>query len=313
MLRRFLFPLVAIVAVLLLTSCGDDAGSAAPAATDETESTTESQTADEADTTDETEEAIRIISLSPSSTEILFAIGAGDRVVAVDEFSYYPPEAPITDLSGYTPNVESILAYEPTLLVWQGGPDDVAASLEAAGVVVLNHFAATTFEDIYAQMAELGALTGNEAEAGEQADAMRSRIAELAASVQAGAEPVTYYHELGTELYSATSTTFIGQVYGLAGMVNIADAADPDGEFYGYPQLSEEFVLAADPDIIFLADTIGYGQTVQTLTERPGWDSLSAVKEGNVVELNDDAASRWGPRVLDFAEAVVAAANKFNG
>ncbi|MCB0993285.1 MAG: hypothetical protein KDB16_20070, partial [Acidimicrobiales bacterium] len=101
----------------MLGACGEDADS----------------TAADATVPAETPE-LRIISLSPSATEIIFAVGAGPMVVAVDEFSYYPPEAPVTELSGYTPNVAAILFYEPAVVVWHGGPDDVRASLEAAGV-----------------------------------------------------------------------------------------------------------------------------------------------------------------------------------
>ncbi|MEZ5279862.1 MAG: ABC transporter substrate-binding protein [Acidimicrobiales bacterium] len=290
MIRRFLLPLLTLL--LLLGACGEDADS----------------TAADATVPAETPE-LRIISLSPSATEIIFAVGAGPMVVAVDEFSYYPPEAPVTELSGYTPNVEAILSYEPDVVVWQGGPDDVRASLDAAGVQIVDQFAATTFDDIYAQMLEIGELAGTTDEAEAAVAEMRADLDALVSSVQPRDEPVTYFHELGTELYTATSTTFIGQVYGLLGLENIADAADPDGEFFGYPQLSEEFILDADPDIIFLADTIGYGQTAQTVAERPGWDALSAVRAGNVIELDDDVASRWGPRVVDFVRAVVDAVN----
>ncbi len=104
-----------------------------------------------------------------------------------------------------------------------------------------------------------------------------------------------------------TSTTFIGYVYGLFGLVNIADPADADGAAFGYPQLNEEFVITADPDIIFLADTLCCAQNAETVAARPGWDQLRAVQNGNVVELDDDVVSRWGPRIVDFVEAVAAA------
>ena len=253
----------------------------------------------------------RIVSLSPSSTEILFAIGAGDQVIAVDAFSYYPEEAPVTDLSGFTPNVEAILGFEPDLVVWQGGPDDFAGALDAAGVTVISHFAPLDFEGIYAQIAELGEVTGQIDGAADLVASMRSDLEEIAASVVARDEPVTYFHEVGTEYYSATSSTFIGNIYGLANMENIADPADEDGSQFGFPLLNEEFILDADPDFIFLADTIGYGQSVETVAARPGWENLQAVQNGRVVELNDDIVSRWGPRVVDFARQVVDAVNAY--
>jgi iron complex transport system substrate-binding protein len=104
-----------------------------------------------------------------------------------------------------------------------------------------------------------------------------------------------------------TSSTFIGQVYALAGLENVADAADPNGEFAGYPQLSPEFLVDADPDFIFLADTECCQQSAATLAERPGFDALTAVQEGRVVELSDDVASRWGPRLVDFLRSIIEA------
>ena len=256
------------------------------------------------------EGAQNIVSLSPSSTELLFAIGAGDQVVAVDEFSYYPPEAPTTDLSGFTPNLEAILAYEPDLLIWQGGPEDISAGLTAAGVPMVVHAPPADFEGIYAQITELGDVTGQIDGAAELVAQMRSDLAEIEASYTPAGDPVTYFHEAGTEYYSATSSTFVGNIYGLFDMVNVADPADPDGSQFGYPLLNEEFIIDSNPDFIFLADTIGYGQTAQTVAQRPGWDAMSAVQNGNVIELNDDIVSRWGPRGVDFARQVADALNR---
>ena len=116
---------------------------------------------------------------------------------------------------------------------------------------------------------------------------------------------MTYYHELDDTLFSATSTTFIGQLYSMLGLVNIADGSDPDG--FGYPQLSAEVIIDADPDFIFLADTICCGQSQATVAARPGWETLQAVVGGRVVELDDAVASRWGPRVVDLLEIVAGA------
>jgi iron complex transport system substrate-binding protein len=99
-----------------------------------------------------------------------------------------------------------------------------------------------------------------------------------------------------------TSATFIGQVYDLLGLVNIADAADQEGA--GYIQLSEEYLIEADPDLIFLADTRCCSQSAATVAERPGWNTMQAVVTGAIVELDDDVASRWGPRIVDFLQAV---------
>ena len=251
----------------------------------------------------------RIVSISTVATEMLFAIGAGDQMVAVDSLSTFPAEAPVTDLSGFEPNIEAILGFQPDLVVLSYDPGDVMAGLEAAGVDSLLHGASMTIADTYVQILALGEITGRTAEAEALVDSMQAEIAELAASVVEPDEPLSYYHELDDTLYTVTSSTFIGEVYALAGLVNAADPADAEGTSWGYPQLSAEYLLDADPDIIFLADTKCCGQTAATIAERPGWETLTAVSTGRIVELDDDVASRWGPRIVDFLRAIVAAVN----
>lgn len=272
--------------VLSICSCGSDDSEAATVTGDASE-----------------EMAIRIVSLSPTATEMLFAIGAGDQVIAVDEFSYYPDEAPVTDLSGYEVNIEAVAGYEPTLVISQ-------SEIEGLNAVDIDNLvlpAAVTLDDVYAQIEQVGAVTGQVDEAAELVGQMQTDIDEVLATLPDRDEPLTYYHELDNSLYSVTSNTFVGEIYTLLGLINAADAADPDGEFFGYPQLSEEFLLASDPDVIFLADTLCCDQSAETVAARPGWDQLSAVASGNIVELNDDVASRWGPRVVEFIEAAGAA------
>jgi iron complex transport system substrate-binding protein len=138
---------------------------------------------------------------------------------------------------------------------------------------------------------------------------MQAEMSDLAASVTERDEPLSYYHELDDTLYTVTSATFIGEVYAMAGLVNAADPADADGSSWGYPQLSAEYLLDADPDIIFLADTKCCAQTAAAIAERPGWETLTAVSTGRIVELDDDVASRWGPRIVDFLRAIVDAVN----
>ncbi len=250
----------------------------------------------------EAHEFQRIVSISPTGTEILFAIGAGDRVVAVDQFSYYPPEAPVTDLDGWSPNIEAIASYEPDLVVLQTN-GDLIAGLEALGIAVLAHDAPSVFDDVYAQIAQFGDVTGQVDEAAQLAADMQADIADLIAAAP-DASGLTYYHELDNTLYSVTSGTFIGQVYGLFGLDNVADPADADGSHFGYPQLNDEYLVDADPDLIFLADTLCCGQNAETVAARPGWNQLTAVQAGTVVELSDDIVSRWGPRLVDFIAAI---------
>ena len=251
----------------------------------------------------------RIVSISTVATEMLFAIGAGERVVAVDTQSNYPVEVPVTDLNGFEPNVEAILGFQPDLVVLSYDPGDVVASLEAAGVSTLLQGAANTLADTYSQIEVLGTATGHEEAATTLVANMQAEIDRLSDSVEFRNDPLSYYHELDDTLYTVTSSTFIGEVYALAGLVNAADPADADGSGWGYPQVSAEYILDADPDLIFLADTGCCAQNAVTIAARPGWENLAAVNTGRIVELDDDVASRWGPRIVDFLRIIVDTVN----
>jgi iron complex transport system substrate-binding protein len=244
-----------------------------------------------------------IVSLSSTATEMLFAIGAADQIVAVDDQSNYPAEAPITDLSGFTPNIEAILAYQPDLVVIGYEPGELVDTLSAAGVPVLFYNAALTVVDTYRQIEALGRATGHVQEAGAVNESIQTDLENVVAGAPEVPEGTTYYHEVDNTYYTATSSTFIGTLYSLFGLENIADPADADGAAFGYPQLSAEFIVAADPDLIFLADSF-YGETPETVAARPGWEVLTAVQEGHVIPLDSDIVSRWGPRIVEFAQAV---------
>ena len=252
-----------------------------------------------------------IVSLSPTATEMLFAVGAGDQVIAVDEFSNYPAEAPVTELSGFRPNLEAIAAYGPDLVVMSGNPEEIASGLEALGIPVLIHEAALSLDDAYRQMRQVGAATGHSAAAEELVASIQEEITGL---VERYADPdlgLTFYHEISDTFFSATSSTFIGTVYGLFGLENIADAADPDG--YGYPQLSAEYILEADPDIIFYGCAIWCGTNAESISERPGWSELQAVRNGRLFEVDDDISSRWGPRLIEFVRLIGQTLEAFSG
>ena len=246
-----------------------------------------------------------IVSMSPTATEMLFAIGAGDQVVAVDDFSNHPEEAPITDLSAYEPNLEAILTYDPDLVVLTDGSEDIVAGLEQVGIDSLVQPAAATLDDTYHQLEELGDATGHREEADDLVTSMQEDIEALVDEVPERDVPLTYFHELDSTLYTVTSATFIGELYALAGLENVADPADADGQAGGYPQVSPEVLLEADPDLVFLADTKCCEQTAETFAQRPGFAGLRAVTQGQVVELDDDVASRWGPRVVDLLRVIV--------
>ena len=296
MIHRLIRPLMVALAIITLAACGssnspiamsgspgvdlgDDLSGAAPT---------------------------RIVSLSPSGTEMLFAIGAGDQVVAVDTYSYFPEGTPVTDLSGWEPNVEAIIGYEPDLVLMSYDPGDVVAGLEAAGVKAVVQPAAVVVADTYTQILELGDLTGRSAQAAQVVAEIQIEMNALAdEAATAGAAGLTYYHELDDTLFSITSSTFIGEIYAMAGLVNVADAADPDGTAYGYPQLSAEFLVDAGPDFVFLADVECCAQTADVVAVRAGWQTIPAIVEGRIVELPADIPSRWGPRIVDFLRVVV--------
>ena len=248
----------------------------------------------------------RIVSLSPSATEDLFAIGAGKQVLAVDDDSDYPKAAldKRTKLSGFTPNVEAIAGYKPDLVVISYNAKDVVAALRKLGIRVLVQPAATDLGQAYAQITQLGTVTGHLAKAKAVVADMKARIAKILAAAPKGSS-LSVYHELEPDLYSATSKTFIGKIYKLFGLKNIADAADATGS--GYPKLSNEYIVASNPSLIVLADVRCCGQTPQTVAARPGWSGVAAVRNGAVVRIDDSIASRWGPRVVNFVRAVARA------
>ena len=309
MLPRPLAAALAVLLALVLAGCGGDDDTASPPATssaavETTSAPPEFPVTVEADngalTLDEEPDAI--VSLSATATESLFAIGAGEQVIAVDDQSNHPADAPVTDLSGFEPNVEAIAGYEPDLVIAAYDPGGLVDGLERLDIPVLLQDAAPDLDAAYEQIETLGEATGNVEGAETIVESMRIEIEELAGSAP-GAEGATVYHELGPDFFSATSETFIGSVYELFGLVNIADAADA-ADAGGYPQLTGEYIVSESPDLIVLADTRCCDQTAETVGERPGWDQIEAVQNGDIVEADDDIASRWGPRTVVFVEQI---------
>jgi len=256
-----------------------------------------------------------IVSLSPTVTEMLYAIGAGSQVKAVDSDSDYPKQAPITKLSAYSPNAEAIATYKPDLVIISNDMDGITAKLKALSIPVLDLPAAATVSDVYAEFTELGAATGHVAQAKAEDATLKSKISKIVSAEPAHSKPLTYYYELSTNpYYSVTSSTFIGSLLSLLGMKSIADAAKGAAAAGGYPTISAEYILKANPDFIILSDTgQDGGQTAATVSKRPGWSVLSAVKDKHVIVLNADIASRWGPRIVNLLQTVetqVAAGSK---
>ena len=251
-----------------------------------------------------------IVSLSPSATEMLYAIGAGAQVKAVDSNSNYPAQAPRTKLSYFSPNVEAIAAERPDLVVVSNDSSNGATltkRLATFGIPVLELPAPANLAGVYAEFSQLGQATGHQQQASTEVSTLRGQIRKIIAAVPHRSKPLTYYYELDQTYYSVTSDTFIGRLLGMLGMKSIADSAKGASAAGGYPQLSAEFIVKANPSYIILADTICCHQSGSTVAGRPGWSRMAAVKSKHIIMLNDDIASRWGPRVVDLLHAVLAA------
>jgi iron complex transport system substrate-binding protein len=295
---------VLLFAALVLGACGSNGTKQAePAVTDATFPVTIQGPAGAVTIAKRPE---KIVSLSPTATEMLFAIGAGPQVLAVDDQSDYPANAPKTKLSGYQPNVEAIAAYKPDLVVIANDVGNLMASLAKLNVPVLLEAAAKTLDDSYSQISQLGTATGRAPGAASVVSSMKADVKRLTSN--AASAGASIYHELDNTYFSATSKTFIGQVYSLFGLRNIADAADKTGS--GYPQLSAEYILDANPDLIFLADAQCCGVNADVVGKRPGWSRINAVTSGRVIVLDGSVASRWGPRIVGLVQQVREAASK---
>jgi iron complex transport system substrate-binding protein len=281
--RVFTVAMAAALAAVVATAVGSStrtAGAAGPAAT---------------------HRPTRIVSLSPTATEMLYAVGAGGQVVAVDSFSDYPSRTPRTSLSSEAPSAEAIASYRPDLVLL--ADNTVADQLHQLGIAVLVLPPATSLADAYRQLLAVGAATGHTPAARTVRARLRSDLATIASQVPKRKVRPAVYWELDDTFFSADSSTFIGQLLKAAGLRNVADHAS--GAASGYPQLSAEYVVRSNPAVIFLADTICCGQSPATLAARPGFSGVAAVVHHHVVPLNDDVASRWGPRVVQLFQAIV--------
>src|SRR5579863_7871569 len=251
----------------------------------------------------------RIVSLDPTSTEDLYAIGAGPQVVAVDQDSNYPAGVPKTGLSGLTPNIEAIAKYNPSLVVASQNSGGLVSGMTKLGIPVLIEPAVANLDAAYAQIQQVGTATGHAARAATVVTGMKQQIAADVAKAGTAHKGAPYYWELSASpYYSAASSTFIGQVVALFGLKNIADAASKPADG-GYPELSQEYIVTAKPQIIFLADNepADGAQSPAVVAKRPGWSGVPAVQNHEIIGLNDDIASRWGPR-LPLLVAEIAAA-----
>ncbi len=258
-----------------------------------------------------------VVSLSPTATETLFAIGAGRQVQAVDTDSNYAKGLPKKRISALNPSVEAVVGLcrvtkthpsaKPDLVVISYNANSIQQKLTGLGIKVINQGAPTTLKAAYAQITQLGALTGHATKAASIVRSLKSTVARDVASVPPHAsQVVTAYYELDPTYYSITSGTFVGSLLKSLGIVNIADANSTSADA-GYPQLSAEYIVSANPNLIFLADTICCHVSTSVVAQRTGFSSVSAVVHQHVIGLSDDVASRWGPRLGTLMNQLTAA------
>ena len=320
MLRKFLFVTILII---LLAACAPQATSTtAPAPTElpATEAPVTEAPATQAPTEPAVETTLvltdgldrevtlneipqRIISLAPSNTEILFAIGAGDQVVGRDSLSDFPEEAKAVADIGSTfeaLNTELIVSLEPDLvLAAEINTPEQVKQLEDLGLTVYYLKNPTTLEEMYGNLELVAQMTGHQEEAADLVESLKARVAAVDEKIAPLSSKFSVFYELDAtdpaKPFTAGKGTFITQLIDRAGGYNIAS------DLEGYPQMSLEQVVAADPSFIILGDA-RYGVSPESIAERPGWENLSAVKNGQVLPFNDDLVSRPGPRLVDALE-----------
>lgn len=248
--------------------------------------------------------AQRIVSLAPSNTEILFAVGAGEQVVGRDEFADYPEAAKsVASIGGSMGeySTEAIVALEPDLvLAAEINPPELVKQLEDLGLTVYYLKNPTTLEEMYANLAIVGQLTGHDVTS--LVDSLKARVAAVDEKIQSTTErPVVFYEIDATDPakpYTYGPGTFGDLLIARAGGVNLATEAgitDP------YPQVSLEQIVATNPGIIVLGDSM-WGVTPESVQARPGWEGLAAVTNGRVHAFDDNLVSRPGPRLVDGLE-----------
>ncbi len=258
-----------------------------------------------------------VVSLSPSATETLFAIGAGPLVQAVDKDSNYPTSGlPAKRIDSLNPNVEAIIGLcktspshpssKPDLVIISYDANKIKEKLMGVGVKVVEQDAPTSLSGVYRQIRQLGALTGRASSANALATSLTRAINVDVASVpKHPGKTLSAYYELDPTYYSLASTTFVGTLLKALGVVNIADAKSTSADA-GYPQLSAEYIVSANPKMIFLADTHCCKASAATIATRPGFSTVTAVVDHEVIALSDDVASRWGPRLKNLMNQLTA-------
>ena len=249
----------------------------------------------------------RVVSLAPSTTEILFAIGAGAQVVGRDAFSDYPEEAKsVPDIGGGFGelNTEVILAQKPDLVLASDlTPPEQVKSLEGLGLVVFSLEDPKDFEGLYESIRQVAQLTGHTAQAEELISGLERRVAAVREKLSSVSErPLVFYELDGTDPnapWTPGPGSFVDHLITLAGGENLGGSLGSE-----WVQVSIEELIAKDPELILIGDATWGGVTLEDVRARSGWDSLKAVQSGNLFVFDDNLVSRPGPRLVDGLEAM---------
>jgi iron complex transport system substrate-binding protein len=306
----FAVALAAIVVASLATACGGSSSKSTPTTTANAAATPTTAAAFPASVQRSDGKTLtldappkRIVSLSPGATEVIYAIGAQGELAAVDKDANYPDAAAAfpTKVDAYEPNVETIRALDPDLVIIASDSNGIVAKLDELKVPVLYVDIDTdvrTVDDVLKQIDVIGKVTGQSATASQLVTTLRARIDKVTSALQSlpAESPISVYHELDSTFYSVSDGTFIGDVYRILKMKNIAGNGPTT-----YPQLTQEAIIGANPQVIVLADE-AYGTTIDSVKARPGWSAIDAVKNDRIFAIDPDIISRPGPRIVDALE-----------
>ena len=305
---------IGLIALLLVAACsGGDAATATPteeATAEATAATTATEVATPAPVvvtdSDGTELTFavapsRIISFSPGATEILFAIGAGDQVVAVDEWANYPPETESLERVKYIdPDPERALSLNPDLVLMSTAQQPQVEQFRSLGLTVMFNLEPDSLQGVLDNILLLGEVTGHSDEAEALVAQMQSRIDAVEQAIADVDQGPRVFYELSADLYTAAPDTFIGGTLTLLKAQNVADGAET-----AFPQLTAEALIVANPEVVLLADGV-WGESLETVSARPGWDAVDAVINQRVYSVDPDTGNRPGPRIVDSIEEIAA-------
>jgi iron complex transport system substrate-binding protein len=299
--RFLILPLLSLL--LLAAACSEDANPAStPTAMPAADPTVAEASEPKSFTGSDGETVVfevppsRIVSLASHATEIFCAVGAGEQLVAVEQFANCPAASdtkPAVD--AFQPSIEAIVAYNPDLVYAWYDPGGLVQSLRDAGVPVFFLEVPAGIEGLFDNIRLIGEMTGRDDEAEALIEEMEAERDAIVVSIGEGEAGPRIFHESDASLYTARSDTFVGELYTLLKAQNIADGAETP-----YPQLSSEAVVAADPEVIVLADFADPAE----VAARPGWSAISAVTNGRICPVNPDLTDRPGPNIMQGLQAL---------